>query len=515
LPVVFAVSMPCAEALEVRGYVQSLHNRMYLFPGLPLFNQVPVINPTFFADSSKLRAVGWPAHETEWYRHMGLISPKHVLLATHYPMDAGWKVAFLGADGVQDEYDFVSQVAVVNPQGQPTDLLLCTLATEVPVAAGVVPFRVLNLAEEVAYQNSPLLVCGSAVSAGTAVVDGFTTLVNDPGFDTTRYLYFDYNGSLPGPVGQCNYTGGDSGAPTLVMVSGEPALVGVNSGRDPLPGGAFRNYASFVPAYLTELDGMMEAEGYHVRRFYPEATSVVDGVAADGVVRRLKAGAVKISVENTGAAVAHNVSVRLTFSEAPTGVAGSWWVCEAESATVWRCRRGGLAGVGELLATWAVLPDEEAVTVGVVRAFDGDGEATSEVAVPLLESYGSWIGDEEMDGYEDDADGDGVSNLLEYAGGGDPQVALMDSTVGLGLLPEWQVVDGEFEVSYVRRVDAVARGISAVLEFSGDLDGWTEVAPPGLTSRVGAPVGGYELVTASAPLGPGALFVRLRVSLSE
>lgn len=352
-------------ALEIRGYMQSQHARLYQFPGAPRFSQVPVINPTFSPAASLFRGIGWPADRVDWFRNTTLVSPKHLILAAHYPLDPSWKIAFLGSDGKQHEVGIATQQVVMNDQNKPTDLLLCTLCKAVPSGLGLKPFRILNLENEADYVDKTMRVCGKTVDVGKSAINGFTTLTNDPGFDTTRYIYFDYDPAASGAVGECSYQGGDSGSPAFVMVNGEPLLVGTASSQDPLPGDAERNFVSFIPAYLSHIDGMMEAEGYHLMRYITAKPILHTASAAAGILRRSRAGSVQWSVENNSVNAGHNLSLKLTFSQAPSKVSGLGWVCERQNPTTWICLRGGLSAgeTATVTAKWKTLPATAKLTI--------------------------------------------------------------------------------------------------------------------------------------------------------
>ena len=513
-------------SLEVRAYSESTHNRLRKFPGQPIFDQIPEVNPGFSPSAGLFRGIGWPAHATDWTRQMALISPRHFVYATHYPLGADWQIAFIGNDGQQHLYGIESQVPIVNSQGQTTDLMLCTLTAPVDTTVGITPFPVLNLPNEAAYTGTEAIVNGSFVRASKMPIAGFTTLVNDPGFDTTRYAYFDYNKNS-GAGNDCHYQGGDSGAPGFIMVDGKPALIGTASGLDdlatfPSPQPVFRSYLSFIPAYLSELDAMMNAKGYHVKRCYPATTSVGAEALPQGTLRQLKAGSARIAVGNTGANVAHNVSLRITFSAAPTAVSGTGWICEALSPTVWGCRRGGLnaASSADLTASWNSLPASAAIQVTTLRAYDGAADSTVVSTLPLLQSYASWVQGAANTGTTEDPDRDGIPNLLEYAFGGAPSTASSFATGGHSLLPAAKRLGDYLLVTFPRRTDSAARGITESVEFSTNLpaSSWSSDLPAGTiveSSGYSPPSTGFEEVRVKVPIDSGRRFARVKVTLSD
>lgn len=381
----FACGYPAqALALEIRGAPAAKQPRLVDFPGAPVHHQTPRNNPDFSPPAALFAGIGWPAHPTNWTRQMALVSPIHFVCATHYPLGPDWRIAFLGTDGKQHSSGIQSQTPVVNRQGKTTDLLLCTLTAALPAESGILPFPVLGAGDETACRGREMLVCGTLVNAGKMKIDGFTTLTNDPGFDTTRFAYFDYH-KTSGTPGDCNYQPGDSGSPAFIMINGRPVLIGTASGQDPLPGGISRNYINFIPAYLSELDALMEKQGYHVRRHEPPAATLALTAPPAGPLHPKSPGSIRFETRNTGKEDTHNLALTLTFPVAPSTVAGSGWICEARSPLVWNCRRGGLAGGAraEVTATWMPLPDTEVLNVSAITSCDGGGSARIGTSLPL------------------------------------------------------------------------------------------------------------------------------------
>ena len=497
--------------LQVRSYVQLQHDWFFGNPSAPFLNGV------FQPSSSLFRAVGQPNDSAEWFRQMALITPRHFVYATHYTISLPTQLRFLGSDDQLHSYLISSTVAVKNAQNQDTDLMLGTLATEIDPSTGVLPFPVLNLANEAAYSGLTLQVFGKAARSSTMPLAGFQTLVNEPGFDTTRFAYFDYAPS--GQPNDCDYEGGDSGSPSFIMVGGQPALVGTASRQDSISGNS-RNSLSFIPAYLSQLDIAMEAEGFHVKRFYPATTSVTTSAAGVGTLRRAKSGSVLLTAQNSGANDAHNVATTLTFSNAPTTVSGSGWICQASSPTVWKCRRGGIASSSSstLNATWTTLPMTTTMQVTLDRSYDGATSSSTSTTLPLQETYTSWSNGLTDPAIAADPDHDGIGNLIEYAFGGSPTTSSVLSPDGRSLGLKIQKVGNNLLVRYPRRTDAASRNLTYTPEVSTTLSGWTNTLPPGSSTSSAAfsPASpGFEEVTLTIPISEAKRFVRVKVALTE
>lgn len=509
-------------ALGVRDYSQARHNRLLDFPGTPIVPEwTAYLNPQFSPDASLFLGIGWPSHPTDWTRQMALVSPRHFVYATHYPLGEDWQIAFLGNDGQQRTFGIQSQVPILNPQGQQTDLMLCTLTAEVPSNLGIHPFPVLNLPTEADYAGKQMLVCGSFVRTATMPLGGFTTLTDQPGFDSTRFIHFDYDTKGGGPD-DCLYEGGDSGAPSFVMVDGKPAIVGTASGYDFLPDQITRNYMASIPTYLSELDALMEPQGYHMKRVYPEPVSLDTNIQASGTLRRMMPGGVVIGTSNTGANAAHNIAIQISFSTAPTGVSGPGWICEPVSPLVWNCRRGGLGSgtVSDLTATWQTLPGTGTIEISASLSCDGMAPETVTTQLTPLESYASWIQGTADNARNADPDHDGISNLLEYAFGGSPSQPYTSTAGGHALLPSTRQSGNIWLVSFPLRTDAVERGLAIAPEFaSGDhMASWSSILPEGATvesAPYSPPYPGFQQVTISIPKNTARRFVRVKVSLAE
>ncbi|GAA5484190.1 hypothetical protein [Haloferula sargassicola] len=479
--------------------------------GLPA-NPTPV---TAFPTSPELlRAIGWPNGGDEWHRNIVLVSPLHFLSVSHYPFVSSDAIRFRGADGVVRAYPIAATESVMR-HGQPTDLVVGTLATPVDPSTGVLPFPVANLAARADYLNRDVLVIGKAGKGATSRYSGFETLAGQAlPFSNTENIYFDYVVAA-GAATDLHFEGGDSGSPTLMMEGGRLCLTGVHSSIwkwwKPQGWVVFSDDV-FLPDYLTDMDALMEPLGYHVKRRYAEAVTLQVSVEAVTPMASGSPGEVGVTLTVAGAGMAHNLSVEIHATGA-SWVGGPGWLCEHGPGDTWSCRRAGLAAgtAAALSAYWLALP-AEAVSVGATAVADGGAQATAAVQVSTAtpDPYQTWAKWLPEPGLDADPDHDGLSNLLEYAFGGNPAAAGGDPQ------PVGAMIGGMLQLDFPRRSDAAARGLSYAVEYSTDLVNWSAMVPAGASISVhsfGSSWPGFEQVQIRVPRQQRG-YARVKVNLA-
>ena len=187
---------------------------------------------------------------------------------------------------------------------------------------------------------------------------------------------------------------------------------------------------------------------------------------------------------------------------------------------------GGAAGTGEGLPTGAGSPGGAGTGGLAAPAAEAPGAAGSAVILLSPPSYPVWqarmfsaaeLNDPALSAATADADGDGLSNLLEFACNLDPRSAGQHALTGNSGLPVHSIVptpDGpRLTLAYLRRKAAGNPGITTQAVFSSALDdtAWEAAASEVVTSLDET----WERVTATdpAPAGAARRFGRVAVNL--
>ncbi len=516
LALALALSLPAA-ALQIRTFSPVAHERITNFPSKPWLN-LSFLNPGGnLANLSDLTGVGWSTQDT--VQQFTLVSPRHFVGANHFRPNVGSVVRFLARDNTLHDHTIAATYGILNDDGTTSDVFLGELTTDVAGTTGIRPLPYLNLAVESAYTGEALVVLGQPARGGRGTV----AQVSDFGYDAvtsgsgikTRAFTFTYGPA--GSVDDAKAEVGDSGSPSLAIRSGQLALVGTHTAVLTAVG-TTTTYDTLVPHYASRLNSVMESQGYHLRKFTPDATAfTASGVAVSPVIRALKSFIFRVTITN-GAAAADNVTASFTLPVGAvlTGITSPGWI--ASNAT--DLHRGGLAA-GETVTvdlTFSKAPASGSFQIGLNLASDGSSAKTFNFPLTVTPSYAEWaegLADASLAG---DGDGDGVGNLLEYAFGGnnrEPSRFLAGSSSAVDLLP--QLMTAPVRLRFLRRQDFTARGLRQIIETSENFDAasWTTLMDAGSTT-ISTPAAGFELI--EVPLSETTAarrFYRLRVELDE
>lgn len=511
------ISILPASALQLRVFNPTAHFRIIGFSANPTTNPT-FLNPSGdFATLPDLTGVGWNTKATE--QQFTLVSPRHFVGANHFRPSIGSTVRFLARDNSIHDFTLGSIHGIPNDDGSTSDVFLGELTADVPATSGIRPLPYLNLPTEANYSLEPIVVLGQPALGGRGVIGQVSDFGGDPITSgagiKTRAFTFTYGAA--GSVDDAKAEVGDSGSPSLAIRSGQAALVGTHTAVA-VVAGTTTTYDTLVPHYAERLNSVMESRGYHMRKITPTATAfTAAGNALTPTVRALKPFVFRVTLTN-GSAAADNIAASFILPSGAvlSGITSAGWLT-ADATTI---HRGGMAA-GESVTidlVFSKAPRSGNFQTSLTVTSDGSVAKTFGFPINVAASYAEWATGLEDSSFVGDGDGDGVTNLLEYALGGNNRVAsqsLAGSSPPVELQPQFLAAPARMR--FLRRQDFAARGLREIVETSGNLDlgSWT-VVPDGGVTIVSSPAAGFDLL--ELPLDvtlADKRFYRLRVELDE
>jgi len=457
-----------ASALIHRIYDPIRHDRFTGFPNNP------VHNPSFAFDGTRYTGVGWI--KNQWNRQVALVSPKHMVFAKHYGLSVGNVAQFLNMDNEIVESVIASVAVVPDDDGSDSDVIIATLQTAVTPLSGITFFPYYRTANPTLLRGQPLVVFGQTARAGQGVIDNMAEVnATAAGLGMFEAVWFKYV-IAAGADDDCYLNIGDSGSPSFYYTNSRATLIGVHAavGADAQPATAYYNYDSFILPLVPMLNAVMATEGYHMQQANPLSTALSVNIGASATPRReMCMGDLDLILSNAVTNDANNVSIRLSFTagRAPDSIAGAGWICEAVSATIWECRRGGLAKNSATTITchWDELPAAGPLSVAVQFDSDETSPIMQNLSATIKPSYKAWAAATGAGLPSMDDDKDGYQNVQEYAFGSNPLQADQPLTL---------VRTGNQLVSrFPRRRDADDRALLYQVDFSSNLADWTTTIP--------------------------------------
>lgn len=515
ISVTLGLSPTAADALQIRSYNASRHDRFTGFPGSP------VVNGSSWIDGSTHAGVGWVV--TEPNRQLALISPRYVITASHYPLTAGTQIRFLSTSGSLVTATVGSTTMVVK-SGQSTDLTVARLTSPI-TGVGVTPLPYLNLPSQSQYATTEQEVFGFNPAGGNHPVVGYGVIQDFDDFSffgtTTRMSYF-LHVDAGGSQDDCYFTNGDSGSPSLAFTRNGPALVGTHSlvGDEP---GFHYSLDSHIPHYVSEINAILAVDGESMTPAFTTPTPLsVSGATTPDPFRQAGAGTATFSLENPGGDDALNPSVSLTFpaGAAPASVGATGWVTDSAGPLVWTFHRTSLTATStaDFVATWTSVPVLGSLPVTVTHLSDSSPRQTVSYDLEPTVSYAAWSQGLASTGTGDDPDSDGATNLIEYAFGSNAASGSNFLSPGVAAGSVLSVSGATATLKFPVRSDSQIRGLSYVVEFSSDLAGWTTSQPPGTSGSFAAyspAISGFKQRIITFPANQARRFVRVRVTLDE
>ncbi len=501
----------------LRNYDANSHLRM------TGFSEAPQVNPSFLNPNGNqttrldLSGIGWSVQDPT--KQLTLVSPRHFVGANHFRPGIGSTVSFLATDNALHTLTVASITAVTNQDGSESDLYLGEFTGEIPATAAVLPLPYLNLTNEAAYAGQAILVAGKAARGGRGTIGSVSDFGGDPitggaGIQT-RAFTFSYT-SAAGSVDDAHAEGGDSGSPSFAVQNGRAALVGTHTAVLTAPF-TVTTYDTLVPHYTPKINTLMESKGLRIRKSDPPATSFTLLGATTGLLARTgKPFTYRFTVTNISNVEADNVNARFSF---PSGLAitqvnaEGWWK-NADGSL----RRSGLSASRSSTfdVTFASAPEPGTITLSLMLGSDGSATRSQDFPITILPSYTDWAKSLTLAGISDDGEGDGISNLAEYACGGDPHSASVYLTGTTELLNP-SISTSPRALTFIRRTDASERGLSYSLQRSHDLTATSWETLQNLTANpLSEPAPGFEKAAFELP-GDGTMhtFYRLHIILDE
>lgn len=284
----FALAMAGpAAALDIVNYSNTIHDRFV--PGS--YPPSPTNNTDFWFASLNWSGVGWNVDDPR--KSVAMISPMHFVAAAHFGV--GGQLSFLGTNGQLMTFGVSGTMnTLVDPvTGSNSDLYIGELTTPIPGASNIMSYALMSLPSTNSYVNLPLLVYGYApqggvggnpavgTKVGTNVFGGFEPFLGNTVF------WYDQDPVTGEAYGQA----GDSGSPSFTLVGSTLALLGTHY----LVGSEEGNpatYDTFAPNYITQIQSILQADGYSLL-LIPEpglAVPILAGAAMVVWLRRRRRG---------------------------------------------------------------------------------------------------------------------------------------------------------------------------------------------------------------------------------
>lgn len=530
-------------ALEIRGYTAApaTYDRFVNFPAAPALNSSAWWNGS---TGTKFTGLGWATGVYANQRQMALVSPRHVLLPTHWPAD-GLIISFRNADGDIVTRTVTSSTTIKHSGALNSDLTLGRLDAPLLASHKVTPFPYDDTTvgsrqlQVFGFHRDPQTNTITNLIAGAGTISAYTPLNEvdnkgtpaDPSDDvttkTTQCIGFNYL-TAAGNNDDCHFEVGDSGSPSFVTIgngpAARPAVIGTHSYINPSisdpPPATYTNYDAYVPYYVPNLNGLMAADGYQMRPASMQSATlaIAPTITADpspAIQNLAQSATIQISTSNREA---NNPTIALTFQngQAPTSITNidgdTGWFVDQSGPTTWLLHRASIPANSnvQLKLNWNALPAVSDIAIGVTAEAYNASSTLSTLHLTTVQPYASWSNNlpAAMKSASSDPDNDGRVNLLEYAFNNMANSATNGSQLlsnGQAAGPSAQNGAGFVEISLPVRTDSSGRGLWYRPQYSTDLSAlsWTTTAPPGTT---------VDFVNYSPAL-PG--FARMRIRLTQ
>lgn len=498
------------DALVHRAYDADAHDPFIGFPS------PTARNPTFIFAHLDFTGVGWKSSDTR--RLYTMVSPIHFVGATHAAPGVGQNLRFFTPDNTIRSFVVNSQTTI-NRSGE-TDLFIGKLAQAIPASYNIHHHPYLNLPNNNSYLAKPLIMLGTRGKGGSQTSAVFDDITVNGRLSRTITSVYPSSGSDPD---ECHYEIGDSGGPTMIEENGVAAIIGTHSAYTSttlLGNTTITNHATFLPHYINELNAVMEPDGYRMAKAIPGSTTLtLNHQVQAGVIRAGHAFTIDLTLGNTGGTLAENLRLTNVFpgGTSATGAGTDWF--DQSTVTATEARKAKLASSSNSTYSLSVnMPNEGALQHQVTFSSDQFSASTESFNIEVIGSFLSFASGLVDSTATGDSDLDGISNLLEYAFGGNPSVnSQFFSGTTTPLLPEFANSGGIFRISFIRRKDYVDRAIDYDLESSGAMTNgsWGDASALIVDTNTSSINSEFEIVTHVLSGAANERFFRIKITLSE
>jgi len=256
LGAVLALARPVV-ALDIVNYSNTINDRF--LPGT--YPSSPTNNTDFWFASLDWSGVGWNVSDPR--KSVAMISPTHFVAAAHFPVSG--QLSFMNSNGETMTFGVSSTINYLTDPvtGSNSDLYVGELTTPIPSASNIMSYAVMDLPSTNSYVGLPMRVYGYrpeggtninvpvGISVGTNVFGGFDEFLGNPVFWYDQYP----------ATGEAYGQPGDSGSPSFTLVGSTLALLGTHYLVGDV-GGYPATYDTFMPNYISQIQSILEADGY-------------------------------------------------------------------------------------------------------------------------------------------------------------------------------------------------------------------------------------------------------------
>ncbi len=506
---ILLASMLPARALVHRSYDSNKHDPFIGFPN------PTARNPNFIFSHLDFTGVGWKTSDTRLLYTM--VSPIHFVGASHVAPSAGQTIRFFAPDNTIQSFVVDSQTIIT--QSEQTDLLIGKLTQAIPTNYNIRHHPYLNLTNDNAYLNEPLVILGTRGKGGSQTSAAFANVSVDD--RTTKTISSSYL-TLGFDSDEVHFETGDSGGPTMIEHDGVAAIIGTNSAFATAPFlGTIVNYSNFIPFYINELNAVMETDGYRMTKAIPGSTTLkLNHQIQSETIRAGHPFDINLTINNTTNTLAENLRLTNTFSltsNVSNAIGADWFDQSIANTTI--ARRAKLErGISSNYVLTLTIPAAGVAQHGVTFSCDQFPAITQNFDITVISSFLSFVSELADATPTGDSDLDGLGNLLEYAFGGDPSTPshLLPET-SIPLLPELKMVNGIIQLSYLRHKDFVERAISYDLKSTITMapGTWANASSLITKTTVNSINTEFEQVTYELSNTSNHQFFRIEITLNE